>query len=255
MTVRQKINDLFVLRKLPELCANSKIAEGSVYYKGLINLQKAIYDLDAYLERTWDIKEVQLNKYWAKIHDRLDQLSVPKSRRKQYLSHIQKYQKHEVQLRDGKLPFEYSIEYFYYYKSCDVKLIRRLIYDKIPSLSKFYKLADWRLFDLITELHDDIEDVYEDLEVYNGNSFLLSINAKGLSQTVSVFQMEIDNIEKRLDEKFASSKKYPHQRLYAVTKDAIMHLNILLMKRVEELEKKPLPEAKLLRKLSLEISI
>lgn len=255
MTLQSKIRDLFELRKLPELCMDSKIEQGSDYYKGLEDLQKYIYNLDSYLESTWKLSPQKLDKYWQVIHNQLIKLGVKKSKLANYSRYILKYQKHEMQLRDGKLPIDYTLEYFYFYKSCDVKLIRQLIYDKKPKLNRLYKLSEWRLFDLITEFHDDIEDVYEDQEIYNGNSFLINLQARGLEPTFAYFQDKIDEVESRLDEKYQKSKQEHSQNLYAVTKEAIMHLNILLMNRKEEMIKNGLPSSKLLKKLSMEITV
>lgn len=255
MSIKKKINELFELRKLPELCSGSKIEKGSAYYENLIELQKRIYDLDLYLESKWELKSDKLDFYWEKINSKLSDLGVSKSKMHTYTSYIKKYQKHELQLREGRLPLDYTLEYYYFYKSCDVKLIRKLIYDKIPKLKSFYSLAEWRLFDLITEFHDDIEDVYEDVDIYNGNAFLISLNSKGLDLTINEFQEKINEIENRLEDKYSKSKKYDSQRLYAVTKEVIMHLNILLMNRKEELENNGIPQSKLLEKLSLSISI
>ena len=246
MSINKKINDLFELRHLPELCQGTPHKKGSAFYKKLIKLQKAIYDLDAHLESAWDIRAKDLKKYWDDIASILLELDVPKSKHAEYLSLIKKYQKHELQLRDGKMPFEYTMEYYYYYKSCDVKLLRRLIYDRIPELSKLYQLSDWRLFDLITELHDDVEDVFEDQDSINGNSFLLCINSKGLKQTVFEFQEMINFIEWRLDEKYGSVERTSIKSLYKVTKNAIMHLNILIRNTQEKIKKDGIKQSKVL---------
>ena len=60
----------------------------------------------------------------------------------------------------GLLPTRLEMEYFYFYKSCDVKLLRRLIYEtRLKGSKSFGSLSDWRYFDLVTEVNDDVADI------------------------------------------------------------------------------------------------
>ncbi len=200
--LKGKIKELFKYRKLPillELAGTSK-KEEKVFYGQLIELQAAIYDLDLYLESNWELDDAALKEWWKHIYTKLTALKLPKKKHAFYVRQILKYQKHEMSIRYGKLPTSYTMEYFYYYKSCDVKLIRQLIYDKFPKLNSHFSLVDWRLFDLVTEMVDDLSDVEEDTEVYNGNRFLISALTKKKKQTFADFDLFLNEIDRRLED-------------------------------------------------------
>jgi len=129
--------------------------------------QVSIYWLDDYLENNWEIKKSELSKFWKAIHKDMTDCGIPKSKLAEYSKHIMKYQSHELNLREAKMPTDGSIEYYYYYKSCDVRLMRQIIYDLSEDLDSKSTLADWRYFDLVTEVNDDVEDMFEDLETIN----------------------------------------------------------------------------------------
>jgi len=205
--MKKKIDALFEYRKLPQLLAKGKYSKQSSLYQGLVALQIAIYNLDLYLEANWKIKKTELDKYWKEIFKTLQDLGISKKRGEDYLKHIQRYQKHELQLRRQKLPTEYSLEYYYFYKSCDVKLMRRIIYDYIPVLKQDYSLSDWRIFDLITEIDDDVEDVYEDLDNINGNYFMIMLSEQDKSKVSKLFSNFLDDLGKRTRKKFSSKDK------------------------------------------------
>jgi len=195
--MQKKIDALFEYRKLPQLLDKGNYSKKSTLYQGLVELQIAIYNLDLYLEANWKIKKSQLNKYWREIYTCLENLGIEKKRGEDYLKHIQRYQKHELQLRTDKMPTNYSLEYYYFYKSCDVKLMRRIIYDYVPRLKKEYSLADWRIFDLITELDDDIEDVFEDLDNINGNYFMIMLWERDKKEVFKKFNDFFIELKKR----------------------------------------------------------
>jgi len=170
----KKIDLLFTYRKFPELfsTANQQF-EKHPLKKKLVDLQVAIYRLDHYLESHWKIKKTELSKKWSAIYSALSDCGVPKKLHHEYCKLIYKYQKHELYLREQKLPTRFNKEYYYYFKSCDVKLLRRIIFDHFPTLLSQFPHSDWRAFDLITEVNDDIEDIFEDCHTINGNYFLI----------------------------------------------------------------------------------
>ncbi|MBK9689836.1 MAG: hypothetical protein IPO65_19705 [Saprospiraceae bacterium] len=55
-------------------------------------MQARIYDLDAYLESVWDLKEKQLEGYWKKIYLALEKLGIQSDRHEEYSRQIHKYQ-------------------------------------------------------------------------------------------------------------------------------------------------------------------
>ena len=190
--MEKKILELCAYRKIFDLLEEGPYDENSELFQGLHKLQQKIYELDQYLESTWRTSKRELSKYWKEIKSCLSDLGIRKAKINDYLKYLKKYELHELAMRKGKYPSEFSIEYYYFYKSCDVKLIRQIIYDFIPELKRQYKLSDWRQFDLITEINDDIEDVYEDLDIINGNYFLFLLKQKGKTYCLKAFSDFLD---------------------------------------------------------------
>lgn len=195
--MRSKIIDLFEYRKLPELITLGGGAFDMAFYEKLIKLQYSIYLLDDVLETNWDVDMNLIAQRWAVIYNDLSALGISTELHDKFCSYIYKYQKHELEIRDGKLPTRLSMEYFYFYKSCDVKLLRKIIYKAFPSLNKVCTLSGWRLFDLITEINDDVTDVYEDMETINGNRFLIGSYVNGLQKTKDNFHAYIEELAER----------------------------------------------------------
>lgn len=195
--MRRKILELFEYRRLPEIITEGNGTMDEMFYDKLIALQNAIYELDEVLETEWLDNRAHLDDKWALINKHLLDLGVAESDLPDYTYNIKTYEKHELDIRRGKMPMQLDIEYFYYFKSCDVKLIRRLIYDRYPHLADSILLEDWRLFDLVTEVNDDVEDLYEDFETINGNRFLLSLAHFGRDRTARYFHNFLDDIDYR----------------------------------------------------------
>ena len=195
--LRHKIIELFEYRELPKLIAYGGQPWDKQFYEDLIQLQYDIYKLDHELETNWDVDMSIIDARWKAIHKDLGVLGVSPSDYDTYSNHIYKYQKHELGIRDGKLPTRLSMEYFYFYKSCDVKLLRKLIYDRNPQLAKAIKTSEWRTFDLVTEINDDVVDLQEDTTTINGNRFLISLLQLGKEETVQIFNDFLDEMDVR----------------------------------------------------------
>ncbi|MFT4535596.1 MAG: hypothetical protein ACJA1A_002859 [Saprospiraceae bacterium] len=195
--LRNKIIALFEYRELPKLIAYGGGTWDIQFYENLIQLQYDIYMLDFELETNWEVDMSIIDTRWKAIHKDLGVLGVSTSDYDRYSGHIYKYQKHELRIRDGKFPTRLSMEYFYFYKSCDVKLLRKLIYDKNPELAKVIKTSEWRTFDLVTEINDDVVDLQEDLTTINGNRFLISLIQFGKERTVQIFNDFLDEMDVR----------------------------------------------------------
>lgn len=195
--LRNKIIELFEYRELPKLIAYGGQKWDEQFYEDLIQLQYDIYLLDHELETNWEVDMSIIDERWKVIHQDLDVLGVAESEYDSYSSHIYKYQKHELGIRNGKLPTRLSMEYFYFYKSCDVKLLRKLIYDRNPHLAKVIKPSQWRTFDLVTEINDDVVDLQEDTTTINGNRFLISLLQFGKEETIKVFNDFLDEMDGR----------------------------------------------------------
>ena len=231
----KKIQDLFNYRGFPELYKISELDNKSseLLNNQLIDLQAKIYYLDAYLEQNWNLSEKELNKYWKEIHAALLALGVKKSELMDYTNHILKYQKHEVELRKNLLPTRLNIEYFYFYKSCDVKLIRRLLSEKLPIINTFYSAADWRYFDLVTEVNDDVTDLEEDLTTINGNRVLISIQEFGKRKTIETFTDFLNEIEANSTKRFKSIKSEYKRGIHLQTLEQVKITKKLLIQNVK----------------------
>jgi hypothetical protein len=230
--MRNKILSLFEYRKFPQLF--EIVGENdNEFLEELIDLQLKIYYLDAHLESNWNLDQNVLASCWKDIYNTSLLSSLSKENKIKYCKKILKYQSHEVRLRKQKLPTDFKLEYFYFYKSCDVKLLRRLIYEKYPKLTKSFKITDWRWFDLITEINDDVEDIYEDLDFYNGNAFSIYIIKNGKEYTFKLFNDFIDyTIEKS---SLTLSKNKNHQMVHDWTVENAQLTKELLKERINNI--------------------
>lgn len=167
--MRQKIIDLFEYREFPQLLKQVQEETRESLLEKLIVLQEAIYHLDSVLESKWAIDNAEFEPHWEAITQAVIDTGVDPKIAPEYLTHIRAYLKHEMQMRDGIAPTSMDLEEYYFYKSCDVKLIRRLIWENSSELQGNMKLDDWRYFDYITEIDDDVSDIVEDHDSINGN--------------------------------------------------------------------------------------
>jgi len=230
-----KIQKLFNYRQLPYLIELSKIHNKKSFLSDLVDLQSAIYELDLYLESNWETSQKQLKIKWKAIYQSLQKIGVPKQRLDEFCKQIYKYQHHELGLRKKKLPTELSLKYFYFYKSCDVKLMRKLIYFQSPSNKKFLKFSDWSYFDLITEINDDIDDVYEDMESINDNRFLISILKKGKKHTQNEFYSHLKRFRNESSDRFrANNINSVQKKIAKLTEKAAVDTTQLLKTRMKE---------------------
>ncbi len=202
---RRKIIALFEYRQLPALIRFGDNQWDESFYEHLITLQYKIYLLDSELERHWKVDPDIIDDCWQDIYLALENLGIPRTDHDRYCQHIYKYQRHELNMRQGKLPTRYNMEYFYYYKSCDVKLLRRIIAEENGALESVFPAASWRLFDLVTEVNDDVTDLQEDALTTNGNRFLLSLLLYGREKTTNIYSDFLDQISQR-------NKTYPYKK-------------------------------------------
>ncbi len=247
--MEDKIKELFELRKIPNLLKYFDKEDRKWLYSKLVRIQSRIYDLDHYLETNWELKEKKLNKLWSKIYGEFRILNISTEETEKMTAHIRKYQLHEAQLREGKLPTRLKMEYYYYYKSCDVRLMRQLLYTLNDEIDNEYTLADWRYFDLITEFYDDIEDVYEDQKSINGNYFMISIKQIGIGKTYKLFSEELNNYKNKAKNRFNRSNKKGKAQILKWTIKSAQETQALLDKRKKKIAKKPIKKEPLLFKL------
>lgn len=169
---QEKSRNLFQGRQIDKLYGLSPLAHDQTYYDRLVHLQSAIYELDTFLERSWIISPEELNVHWDRIHTSLASFHLNKDDRDRILRDVKVYQSHEMLTRTGGSPMSIPITEFYHYKTCDVRLIRHLIYQGDPRIEHQMPENIWRYYDWLTEVQDDLEDQEEDQGTYNVNRFL-----------------------------------------------------------------------------------
>ncbi len=240
MNLEEKIVDLFELRKIPELLA-SATDDQSLRKRFLVRLkrlQQVIYELDKYLESSWQIEESELDYYWDNIYRALKGFHVRRSQIEAQLAHIKKYQTHELQLRENKLPNRLSMDYFYFYKSCDIKLMRSLIYHSFPRLKALSSLMDWRSFDLLTEMHDDIEDLFEDRAAINCNRFMIQLVVEGEEKTQQDYGDFIEEVKLKSLHGFQEEGDHAlRSNIQRWTEGAVVDLEDLLRDQMQKYSK------------------
>ncbi|MEO6131104.1 MAG: hypothetical protein ABIQ02_04605 [Saprospiraceae bacterium] len=202
-TTKQKITELFNYRRLTDLLSLNDKENGNDFVGQLMDVQYQIYMLDGFLESQWDIHKADLKKYWKSINDSLQKIGYTKKQTAALLDEIKDYQKIERDCRKNKWPTKVSFRKFYTTKSCDVRLIRHLIYASHPELGLLWKENAWRYYDMITEIHDDVADLQEDLMTYNGNRFLISLLRKGAEKTRDEYDTFLKEITEKANEYFA----------------------------------------------------
>lgn len=252
-SLHEKIISLFDYRLFPQLLqyGGKSDDENKEFYQNLIDLQTAIYHLDAHLEAHWDTDNTKLAWHWDNIKSKLNVFNIDNELSIAYLNHIKKYEKHELELRAGKTPLRLDMEYFYFYKSCDVKLLRRLIYESLRLSPQCGKLSDWRYYDLVTEVNDDVEDLFEDLDFINGNRFLISLLVNGKKETLDKFSKFLDDVEIKAQEKFHSNRGRFKSEIFEQTCIRVKETKILLESQVEKIGQASLSHSKLLKCMKL----
>ena len=192
--IKEKIQLLFAYRKLSDLIQKTPLSKDVGFKKRLSHLQYQIYLLDAYLEGQWELNDELLTTYWQNIYDALAGFGYTQSQSKSLLKEIRQYELIETNTRKNKWPTKESFKKFYTTKSCDVRLMRHLIYTAHPELNDIWAEQAWKYYDLITEINDDITDVTEDLDTYNGNRFLISILRKGSKRTTRQYRNYLQKV-------------------------------------------------------------
>lgn len=206
--IRDKIEILFSFRKLTSLLGISGLDADKAFTSGLHDLQYSIYLLDAYLESTWDIQPEPLTERWEQIYDAMARLGYGPKEARRMLKEIRQYERIELNCRKKRWPTREPFKKFYRIKSCDVRLIRQLIYLAAPILSADWKPEAWKYYDMITEVNDDIADVTEDLNTFNGNRFLIGVLRKGLPKTADRYANKLKQIQAGAKRYFVKHSEY-----------------------------------------------
>lgn len=229
-----KVRELFLYRHIPDLLLHVEQSKRKPVEDRLSALQLAIYDLDHYLETHWTVNGADLNAFWEKIYLAIDAFGIKRDIAHAMCHEIRQYQTHELNMRDGHWPDEVDFRKLYYYKSCDVRLIRRLIYREQPSLEEQIHFDDWLYYDFVTELNDDIEDVFEDMQTINGNRFLVLTLLSGIDVAREEFKSRLDAFGEEMEQYFSGMEMLPGQKnVYAWTRKRFAETRILLDRQSE----------------------
>ena len=188
--ISSKIELLFEGRRLFKQCEHMIPEKMDNFLSSLRDLQLSIYFLDKYFEKTWYVNPNDLKYYWSEIFLSLNKI-VPQKENLEYLVRdIRAYQRLEEGIRNLKDFSFINLPQVYHLKTCDVRLARQLIARSANwSLREKHEyLQSWELYDLVSEVCDDLDDLNEDLKTFNGNWILLNISTIGLDTTISAYQ-------------------------------------------------------------------
>lgn len=226
----KKIDELFAYRSLPWMVQIARVKQPAKFLAQLKSLQRSIYQLDHTLESSWNVPQKQLKNDWKEIHLKLRNFGLDKHERECLCRPIEQYERHELRLRTGKTPMDLPMQYLYFYKSCDVKLMRDLIYRAAGDLDLKLSRRDWYTFDLITEINDDISDVFEDLETFNGNRLIFEIHQKGVGKTRKLYQGFLEEILMEFKRRRLGAMTKAQRRVHHRTLD-VGNATLKLLKR------------------------
>src|SRR5688500_5445569 len=129
-----KIKKLFAYRRLTDLLKASGLDQNKEFIAEIINVQYQIYMLDGYLESQWELNKKDIEKYWNTIFIALETMGYSAKEIVPMVREIEVYEKIERDCRKDKWPTKVPMKDFYRTKSCDVRLIRQLIYKAHPQL-------------------------------------------------------------------------------------------------------------------------
>ncbi len=180
----------------------SGLDQNKDFVADIINVQYQIYMLDAYLESQWELSKKELDVLWEGIVISLQAMGSRNKQISKMTEEIEEYESIERNCRKNKWPTKVALKKFYLTKSCDVRLIRHLIYKAHPDLGQLWKENAWKYYDIITEINDDIADVQEDVNTFNGNRFLISILRKGSDKTFTQYTKYINDVTTEANEYF-----------------------------------------------------
>ena len=180
--ILHKINELFEYRGIRDLASELGQMDNGVYDK-LIEIQYRIFLYDKHLEQFEYPLRTELERLWKVIVLAMKDLGCSDEQASELLSEIETYARNELAMRQGVKLNSLPISYFYYYKSCDVRLMRKLLRWKAGTSSSSNSDFRWYIFDWVTEVNDDVSDVQEDRNTFNGNRF----GYLRLTLSVSVF--------------------------------------------------------------------
>jgi hypothetical protein len=97
---------------------------------------------------------------------------------------------------------------FYRAKTCDVRLMRRLIWAAYHEPASVITTL-WSLFDILGEVLDDLADVEEDRMTYNGNRFAFFARQHGSDAAIQEYRRFVDELSERFTNTVSQSGATP----------------------------------------------
>lgn len=180
-----KVDSLFAVRHINDniqfVC--SKETDRRWIINNLRSLQYSIYELDRCGELNWIPSNNILDRLWTSIYKQLSLFGLGKQEIKLLLHDMQAYQRVEALLREGRSPTEVPIQEFYYLKTCDVRLARKLITLVTQHKNSTATALAWTYYDLASEICDDLTDTWEDSSNFNCNRFSIRRRISGETET------------------------------------------------------------------------
>lgn len=147
----------------------------------LLDCQERLYALDAYAEKTWNLESRQLSAYLGAIYRSLAAIPHVSARhRSSYMAVIEEYADVELGIRAGRVPSELPMDRFYSRKACDIRIFRNIVYLVSGEVAPAVEVDQWHQFDILSEVLDDVADVSEDLNTFNGNRLVFRMADVGL---------------------------------------------------------------------------
>ncbi len=143
----------------------------------LIDFQKLVFVIDHYGEHVEKLDPAVLDSLWKKTEEFLNDLEIEKSLQVALLQDVKNYAQIEASTRTGKKLTDYEIGFFYFKKSCDVRMQRHIMryLNKQPASSSRIEITR----DILEEIEDDVDDLEEDKSTpFNGNRLLEILKSK-----------------------------------------------------------------------------
>ena len=245
-----KIKKLFAHRKLTNLLKVSGLDANKEFVSDIINVQYHIYMLDGYLESQWELEKKKIKLLWEAINASLEAIGFSPKQINSLTNEIKDYERIERNMRKDKWPTKESFKDFYTTKSCDVRLVRHLIYNAFPDLQSSWKEKAWRFYDIITEINDDIADLEEDIRTFNGNRYLISVLRKGFDKTYHQYKEYLTGISQKANEYFADkTDQGKNKQLIAWTMDSSLQTLKLLDQQMKSKNSEKLSASLLLAQM------
>ena len=201
----RKVRDLFAARGIDahlDLVPSGNIA----LRDGLARLQASVYRLDAYYEGTWKVSSTAREVLWRDIETHLASVAGD-AHPVRLVADIKSYEAIEGGFRTGNLDGGLDLWSMYKLKTCDVRLCRRVIEGPHMGWAGRERLKAWRIFDVLTEILDDIDDLEEDAGNFNGNRLILAAGVLGQEGALRQFTDLLSALESVLWTSVATSEE------------------------------------------------